>query len=124
MVGGTSPDVLTTGVVLACVARGGVWFSLLSLLVYYALFRLPFWFPPRQRLTSASYAFGFNNGVAIVAVAVLLGTVRLLCLARPGGVSEPRIGASIFIEHFIGNENVLVLRSSFNRPELEKRLSE
>jgi hypothetical protein len=68
-----------------------VWFSLLALLVYYALFRLPFWFPPRQRLTSASYAFGFNNGVAILAVAVLLGAVTLLCLARPGGVSEPRI---------------------------------
>jgi hypothetical protein len=94
----------------------------LALLVYYAVFRLPFWFPRRQRLTSASYAFGFNNGVAILAVAVLLGTVTLLCLARPGGVSEPRIGASIFIEHFMGNENVLLLRSSFNRREFGKRL--
>ena len=64
---------------------------MLVLLVYYALFRLPFWFPPRQRLTSASYAFGFNNGVAILATAVLLGAVTLLCLARPGGVSESRI---------------------------------
>src|SRR6266581_8779543 len=80
MVDSTSPDLLTTRVALARVARGRGWISLLVLLVYYALFRLPFWFPPRQRLTSASYAFGFNNGVAILAMAVLLGAVTLLYL--------------------------------------------
>jgi len=33
------------------------------------------------------------------------------------------VGTSIFIEHFIGNENVLPLRSSFNRRQGAKLLS-
>ena len=47
-------------------------------LAYYAIFRLPFRFPPTQRLCSTSYAFGFNNTVAVVALAVLLGLVAVL----------------------------------------------
>ena len=60
----------------------------LSVVAYYALFRLPFWFPPRQRLVSASYAFGFNNSVAILALAALLGAVSLLYFLRRGKAIE------------------------------------
>ncbi len=63
-------------------ARTGLSLLILTLLVYYALFRFPFWFPPRQRLWSLSYIFGFNNGVAILAMTVLLGVVTLLYLLR------------------------------------------
>src|SRR5437773_3324313 len=76
----TSAHLLMTRSSIVRVARDGLWGSLLALLIYYTLFRLPFWFPPRQRLMSASYAFGFNNGVAILATAVLLGAVTLLYL--------------------------------------------
>ena len=51
--------------------------------VYYAMFRLPFRFPPRQRLWSTSYAFGFNNTVAVLALAVLLGLVAGTIMRRP-----------------------------------------
>src|SRR6266446_7080656 len=88
MVESTSPHLLTVRVALARVARSGLWVSLLALLIYYALFRFPFWFPPRQRLMSASYAFGFNNGVAILAMAVLLGAVALLYLMWRGDATE------------------------------------
>ena len=50
----------------------------MAALAYYALFQLPFWFPPRLRLWSASYAFGFNNGVGIFAMAGLLTAVAAL----------------------------------------------
>jgi len=80
MVKPTSRLTLTAGIALARAARIGLSLLILTLLVYYALFRLPFSFPPRQRLWSASYAFGFNNGVAILATAVLLGAVTLLHL--------------------------------------------
>src|SRR4051794_39819417 len=59
---------------------GGV--VILALLAYYVFFRLPFRFPPEERLMSASYAFGFNNGVAIVGLAGLLGLVTLMLLLR------------------------------------------
>jgi hypothetical protein len=62
--------------------RNGLGVTVIAATAYFALFRLPFWFPPRQRLWSASYAFGFNNGVAIVAMAGLLGGVTLLYLMR------------------------------------------
>ena len=65
-----------------CAAWNGVWITGVALLVYYALFRLPFSFPPHQRLMSASYAFGFNNGVAILAMTGMLGLVALLSLIR------------------------------------------
>jgi hypothetical protein len=57
-----------------------VWVVLVTSLTYYALFRLPFRFPPQTRLWSASYAFGFNNGVAIIGLAGLLGLVALVRL--------------------------------------------
>jgi hypothetical protein len=55
---------------------------ILALVVYYALFRLPFRFPPHVRLMSASYTFGFNNSVAVFALAALLGVVTLLQVLR------------------------------------------
>jgi len=67
---------------LGRIARNGVWLLPLALLTYYGLFRLPFRFPPRVRLMSPSYAFGFNNTVAILAMAGLLGAVTLLYLLR------------------------------------------
>ena len=53
------------------------------MIVYYALFRLPYWFPPQQRLVSPSYAFGFSNSVAILALAGLLGILMILFVVRP-----------------------------------------
>jgi hypothetical protein len=73
------------------VARNAGWIVLLSLLGYYALFRLPFRFPPRTRLWSASYAFGYNNGVAILSMAILLGGVALFYIWRRGGVADLRV---------------------------------
>jgi hypothetical protein len=61
-------------------ARNGLWAVVLAALAYYTLFRLPFRLPPSQQLVSPSYAFGFNNSVAIVAFAGLLGAVSLLYL--------------------------------------------
>jgi hypothetical protein len=63
----------------------------LAALIYYALFHLPFWFPPQVRLWSASYAFGFNNGVAILAMAGLLAVVAVLCVLQRSRACEPRI---------------------------------
>src|SRR5262245_3994042 len=63
-------------------AQKGGGLVILALLAYYALFRLPFRFPPGERLMSASYAFGFNNGVAILALAGLLVLTTLLHLLR------------------------------------------
>jgi hypothetical protein len=80
MVKSASLHLLATRVALVRLARNGLCVSLFALLAYYTLFRLPFRFPPRQRLWSASYAFGFNNGVAIVGMAVLLGAITLLYL--------------------------------------------
>ena len=72
-------------------ALKSLWAVVLAALAYYALFRLPFWFPPRLRLCSASYAFGFNNGVAILAMAGLLAAVALLYVVRRHRACEPRI---------------------------------
>ena len=60
----------------------------LAAIAYYALFRLPFLFPPRQRLSSASYAFGFNNSVAILALAGIVAILTLIYLLRPGRVAQ------------------------------------
>jgi hypothetical protein len=68
--------------------RSVVFTSAFALVTYYVLFRLPFLFPPRQRLSSASYAFGFNNGVAILALAALVAILTLIYLLRPGRVSR------------------------------------
>src|SRR5690242_13209291 len=72
----------------AC-ARTSLWVLLISLLAYYALFELPFQFPPRHRLSSASYAFGFNNVIAILAFAGLLGIVTLFINSRRGACGPP-----------------------------------
>ena len=69
----------------------GLWAVVVAALAYYALFQLPFWFPPRLRLWSASYAFGFNNGVAILAMAGLLAAVALLYVLRRHRACEPQI---------------------------------
>ena len=53
-----------------------------ALIVYYALFQLPYRFPPQQRLVSPSYAFGFNNSVAIIALTGLLGALTIVFLIR------------------------------------------
>ena len=66
----------------------------LGLFTYYAVFRLPFRFPPRQRLWSASYAFGFNNGVAFLCLVGLLGLVGLVYVARSRPAKQP-IGFAI-----------------------------
>ena len=79
MVEVSPPHSVTTRIALPTLARSGL-LLVLALLSYYTLFRLPFLFAPRQRLMSASYAFGFNNSVAILAMAGLLGVVTLFDL--------------------------------------------
>ena len=79
MVEASPPHSVTTRIALPTLARSGL-LLVLALLSYYTLFRLPFLFAPRQRLMSASYAFGFNNSVAILAMAGLLGVVTLFYL--------------------------------------------
>src|SRR6266699_1718563 len=73
---------------LAGATQTGLSLVALTVLVYYGVFRLPFRFPPSQRLSSASYAFGFNNGVAIAATAALLGIVTRLYLLWRGETTE------------------------------------
>ena len=58
----------------------GLWVLILVPLTYYVMFRLPFRFPPGQRLMSASYAFGFNNGIAVIGLGLLLGLVTVVRL--------------------------------------------
>jgi hypothetical protein len=81
-------------------ARAAKWLSLcaFALLVYWLLFQLPFYFPSQQRLMSASYTYGFNNSVAILLTAGLLGAVTLFYLLLRGKALEssiafPRDGA-------------------------------
>jgi hypothetical protein len=69
-------------------ARKGLPAIVLAALTYYALFRLPFRLPPQQQLVSPSYAFGFNNSVAILAMAGLLGVATLLYLFARRGATE------------------------------------
>jgi hypothetical protein len=54
-----------------------LWIGLFSLIAYYVLFRVPFCFPPQQRLWSGSYAFGFNNSIAIFGTTGLIGILTL-----------------------------------------------
>jgi hypothetical protein len=79
---------LITRVASVRLARNGLSVLVFALVAYYALFRLPFRFPPRQRLMSPSYTFGFNNSVAILAVTALLGGVTLLYFLRKRGAIE------------------------------------
>lgn len=79
-----------THIQTARVVWNGLSILALALFTYYMLFRLPFLFPPSQRLMSASYAFGFNNSIAILAMAGLLGVVTLLqLLRRPEAIERP-----------------------------------
>src|SRR5438270_11363844 len=43
------------------------------------IFLAPYWFPPSRRLVSPSYAFGFNNRIAVLSLALI---VFILALAR------------------------------------------
>ena len=60
-------------------------------ILYFAIFRLPFHFPPSRRMVSPSYAFGFNNAVAILAMAALLAAATFYCLWRGRDVCRPQI---------------------------------
>src|SRR3977135_2770799 len=71
--------------------RSAVWAVLAGSLAYYSMFRLPFRFPPQQRLWSASYAFGYNNSVAILSMAILLGGVALFHFWRSRGASDLKV---------------------------------
>src|SRR6266851_1509933 len=51
-------------------------------LASYAVFRLPFRFPPAGKIVSPSLVFGFNNAVAITCVVILIGFVTLFQLWR------------------------------------------
>ena len=82
---------ITSRNAFAKATRTGLSLLILILLIYYGVFRVPFRFPPRQRLVSASYAFGFNNSVAILAMAGLLGAVTLVYLLWRAERTEPPI---------------------------------
>jgi hypothetical protein len=61
---------------------------------YYAVFQLPFHFPLTHPLVSASYSFGFNNRVAVLA------TILLIAAAFVYRVIEQKAPASIpFSDH-------------------------
>ena len=65
------------------VDRATVLFAALFIpIAFYAVFRLPFRFPPAGRIVSPSLVFGFNNAVAITSVVVLIGFVTLFRLWR------------------------------------------
>jgi hypothetical protein len=53
-------------------------YACFALMAYYAIFYLPYHFPPTQRLISDSYVFGFNNSVAIISIVTLLATATLM----------------------------------------------
>jgi hypothetical protein len=78
----------------------------LALLVYFAVFRLPFWFPPQVRLMSASYTFGFNNAVAIMALVALLGTTSVWYLLR---ASEPQRLVTFQFDRAAGDHRLLFI---------------
>jgi hypothetical protein len=73
------------------VRRELLWAAAVAAAVYFAAFRLPYWWPPERRLVSASYTFGFNNLVAIVAVAGLLAALAVLLAARSPRAGAPRL---------------------------------
>jgi hypothetical protein len=50
-----------------------------------AAFVLPLLLPPTKYLVSTSYSFGFNNGVAVLAIALVLGAASLVWLAAAPG---------------------------------------
>jgi uncharacterized membrane protein YecN with MAPEG domain len=65
------------------VDRATVLFTVLFIpIAWYAVFRLPFRFPPVGKIVSPSLVFGFNNAVAIACVVILIGFVTLFQLWR------------------------------------------
>ncbi len=72
-------------------ARARVWAgaALLAVALWLAAFEAPLWFPPTELLVSTSYAFGFNNAVAVLGIAGVLGVASLLAW-RFGGARGPR----------------------------------
>ena len=79
-----------------------------ALLAYYLLFSLPFRFPPSTRLESDSYAFGFNNAVAIAGLIALLvlATWLRMQIGRSGGDETPIFSA----DHLRGAEGHIPYR--------------
>jgi hypothetical protein len=57
--------------------RKGILTAACLIFAYFAIFQLPYSFPPTEQLVSASYAFGFNNSVAIAVITLLLGLTLL-----------------------------------------------
>ncbi|MGH2626503.1 MAG: hypothetical protein ACRDHY_07635, partial [Anaerolineales bacterium] len=57
--------------------------SLFAAALYGVSFLLPFRFPPSEFLVSPSYAFGFNNSLAVKAIAFVLGVAALAYLFPP-----------------------------------------
>lgn len=54
--------------------------SVFAVALYVVAFEVPFLFPPTEYLVSPSYAFGFNNAVAVLAIAGVLGAAALAYL--------------------------------------------
>lgn len=65
--------------------RAGVWVAAFAGALYVAAFEAPFLVPPSQRLVSTSYSFGFNNALAVLAIAGVLGAASLVWLRAGGG---------------------------------------
>lgn len=55
---------------------------IVTISAWFLLFQLPFAFPGHQRIASASYAYGFNNRVAIGALVLLIATLTVYRLWR------------------------------------------
>src|SRR6266567_1328448 len=66
----------------------GLFIALFIAVAYYALFRLPFHFPPTRMIASPSLVFGFNNSVALACVVLLIAAVTLFLLWRRAGGYE------------------------------------
>jgi hypothetical protein len=79
------------GLVARPFARHALLLGAVAALIYFCLCWLPFQLPPTRRLTSASYTFGYNNAVAVVALAVLLGGAVLYCLVQQPPACRPRV---------------------------------
>jgi hypothetical protein len=83
--------------------------AVFAVVTWVAVFRLPFLFPPRQLLVSPSYAYGFNNSVAVLALTAILLVAAFHRFARrdafaddpalgfpADGEPDPRPGPALF----------------------------
>jgi hypothetical protein len=57
-------------------------YACFALIASYAIFYLPYHFPPTQRLSSDSYVFGFNNSVAIISIVILIAIATSMRFLR------------------------------------------